>query len=204
VTGSLLTKSHNPEFSDIDLLVYGQAHAVRLKDRLGPDGTAEFLRPSPDKIARWCERTSQHHAISIEEAAYLAQRRWNYGYFGHRYVSIHAIRQDDEIREEYGERTYRGQGATRIRAILSDTSESMFLPAKYCVKDVQVLEGEPAATGVRELVSYEGLYSDVADVGALVEAYGKLETVNGTPSRLVIGTTRPAHGFIKSLARKGR
>jgi hypothetical protein len=203
VTGSLLTKSHNPAFSDIDLLVYGQANAARLKDRLGPEGTAVFRRPSPEKVARWCERISQHHSISIDEAACLARRRWNYGYFGQRYVSIHAIRQDDEIHEEYGDRIYRDQGAARIRAILSDTSESMFLPAKYCVRDVQVLEGERATAAVRELVSYEGLYSDVADVGTVVEAYGKLETVNGTPSRLVIGTTHPTHGFIKPLARVG-
>ena len=203
VTGSLLTKSHNPAFSDIDLLVFGQANAARLKERLGPEGTAEFRRPSPEQVRRWCERISQHHSISVEEAAYLARRRWNYGYFGQRYVSIHATRQDGEIREEYGDRIYRGQGVARIRATLSDASESLFLPAQYGVRDVQVLEGEPAASGVRELVSYEGIYCNVAGAGTVVEAYGKLETVNGLPSRLVVGATRPAHGFINPLARSG-
>ena len=74
---------------------------------------------------------------------------------------------------------------------------------RHALGQRRVLEGERATAAVRELVSYEGLYSDVADVGTVVEAYGKLETVNGTPSRLVIGTTHPTHGFIKPLARVG-
>jgi predicted nucleotidyltransferase len=203
VTGSLLTSSYNPAFSDIDLLVYGQANAARLKDRLGPEGTAEFRRPSPEELARWCEQVARQHPLSIEEAAYLAQRRWNYGYFGPRYVSIHAIRQDDEISEQYGDRIYRGQGAARLRAVLSDVSESCFLPAIYGVGDVEVLEGDPAAAGVCEIVSYEGLYCDIADTGAVVEAYGKLEAVNGVPNRLVIGTMQLAGGFIKPLPAMG-
>ena len=203
VTGSLLTNTHNPAFSDIDLLVYGQANAARLKDRLGPEGTAEFRRPPAEKLARWCERMARQHPLSLEEAAYLAQRRWNYGYFGPRYASIHATRQDDEISEQYGDRVYRGQGAARLRAVLLDVSESMFLPATYRVEGVEVLDGDPAAAGVREIVSYEGLYCDIADTGAVVEAYGKLEAVNGVPNRLVIGTMRPAGGFIKPLLGMG-
>lgn len=203
VTGSLLTNTHNPAFSDIDLLVYGQANATRLKDRLGPEGTAEFHRPPADKLARWCERMARQHPLSLQEAATLAQRRWNYGYFGPRYVSIHAIRRDDEISERYGDRIYRGQGAARLRAVLSNVSESVFLPAIYYVEGVEVLGGDPAAAGVREIVSYEGLYCDIADTGAVVEAYGKLETVNGVPNRLVIGTMRPAGGFIKPLLGMG-
>jgi predicted nucleotidyltransferase len=203
VTGSLLTSSHNPAFSDIDLLVYGQGNAARLKGRLGPEGTPEFLRPAPERLARWCEQVARRHPLSIEEAAYLAQRRWNYGYFGPRYVSIHATRQDHEINEQYGDRIYRGQGAAHLRALLSDVSESVFLPAIYRVEGVEVLEGDPAAAGVGEIVSYEGLYCDIADTGAVVEAFGKLEAVNGVPNRLVIGTMRPAGGFIKPLPGMG-
>ena len=203
VTGSILTGSHNPAFSDIDLLVYGGAHAARLKDKLGPEEAADFQRPSPAQLAHWSERAAERHPLSVEEAAYLARRRWNYGYFGQRYVSIHAIRQDDEITEDYGDRVYRGQGAARVQAVLSDVSESLFLPAVYRVRDSQVLEGNPAAAEVREIVSYEGLFSDVAGAGQAVEAYGKLETVNGLPRRLVIGTTQPAGGFIKPLAGSG-
>jgi predicted nucleotidyltransferase len=203
VTGSLLTGSHNPAFSDIDLVVYGRVHAARLKERFGPEGTAAFRRPAREELVRWSERVARQHSLSVEEAARLALRRWNYGYFGARYVSIHAIRRDDEIREQYGDRIYRRLGAARLTATLSDVSESCFLPAIYRVVGVTVLEGDPAAAGVGEIVSYEGLYCDVADAGATVQAYGRLETVNGVPSRLVIGAMQPAGGFIKPLGVKG-
>jgi predicted nucleotidyltransferase len=92
---------------------------------------------------------------------------------------------------------YWGRGAAHIRAVLTNVSESLFLPAVYPVEGAEVLEGDPAAAGVREIVSYEGLFCDVPDAEATVEAYGKLETINGVPSRLVIGTMQPAAGFIR-------
>jgi len=199
VTGSLLTRTHNPAFSDIDLLVYGRANAAALKAHLGGEGSTGFRRPVPEQLARWSQRVAEHFSLTLDQAAYLAQRRWNYGYFGQRYVSIHAIRQDDEITERYGERIYRGQGTARIRALLSDVSESMFLPAIYRVEDVEVLEGEPAAAAVSQVVSYEGLFCDIAEAGQAVEAYGKLETINGAPQRLVVGAAQPAEGVIKPL-----
>ncbi len=197
VTGSLLTATHNPDFSDIDLLVYGRAEAALLRDRLGPEGTDEFRRPSAEERAGWCARVAEHHPLSVDEAAYLARRRWNYGYFGPRYVSIHAIRRDEEIDEEYGQRTYRARGLARLRAVLADVSEALFLPAIYRVEGVEVLEGDAEAAGVRAIVSHEGLYCDVAEPGATVEAYGKLEAVNGRVDHLVVGAMEGAGGYIK-------
>jgi uncharacterized protein len=197
VTGSLLTKTHNTAFSDIDLLVYGQASAAVLRDRLGPEGTAWFRHPSEEERAAWCVRVAQNHGLSVEEAAYLARRRWNYGYFASRYVSIHAIRLDDEIDEEYGERIYRGRGAARLRVVLADVSEASFLPAVYAVEGVEVLEGDAAAAAVRYVISHEGLYRDIAQAGAIVEVCGKLEAANGVVDRLVVGAMEGSGGYIK-------
>jgi predicted nucleotidyltransferase len=203
VTGSLLTSSHNPAFSDIDLLIYGQAHAATLRAILGSEGRTDFRRPTPEQLAPWCRRVAQQFQLTRDEAVYLARRRWNYGHFGERYVSIHAIRQDDEITEQYGDRIYRGQGVARIRAILADVSEALFLPAVYRVAGVQVLEGNPAVAAVREIVSHEGLFCDIAEAGEGVEAYGKLETVNGVPRQLVVGAMQPAAATIRPLRVKG-
>jgi len=199
VTGSLLTRTHSPVFSDIDLLVYGQANAAALKACLSGGGSTQFRRPAPEEIARWSQRVAERFSLTVEEATYLAQRRWNYGYFGQRYVSIHAIRKDEEITERYGERIYRSRGEARIRAILSDVSESIFLPAIYRVAEAKVLEGEPSAAEVSKVVSYEGLFCDVADAGQAVEVYGKLETVNGVPQRLVVGAMEPSGGTVRPL-----
>ena len=75
VTGSLLTYSHNPAFSDIDLLIYGGEYAARLKERLGIEGTAEFRHASAEEVAGWCARVVRNHGLSMDEAAHLARRQ---------------------------------------------------------------------------------------------------------------------------------
>jgi predicted nucleotidyltransferase len=57
------------------------------------------------------------------------------------------------------------------------------------VDEVRVLDGVDEAAGVREIVSYEGRFRDVGGVGTQIEARGKVESVDGEPRRLVVGTT---------------
>ena len=117
--------------------------------------------------------------------------------------SPNAPLRDDEIDEEYGQRTYRGRGVARLRAVITDASEAMFLPATYAVARVEVLEGDAAAAAVQRIVSHEGLYCDIAGPGTPVEAYGKVEEVNGRVEQLVIGAMEGGGGFIKPPLRRG-
>jgi len=198
ITGSILLGIHNPEFSDIDLLVYGLENAWKVRAALKERRSAR-IRPVTGKVLEeWCASVANRFPLSYEEARYLAERRWNYGFFGERYFSIHPTRKDDEIRENYGDRYYLERGAARIRATVSDASESLFMPALYRIEGVEVIEGEAAAQQVREVVSFEGLYRDVVDSGAQIEARGKLESVNEQTYRLVIGSTAlKGQGYIK-------
>ena len=198
ITGSILLGIHNPEFSDVDLLVYGLENAWKVRAALKERRSAS-IRPVTGKVLEeWCASVANRFPLSYEEACYLGRRRWNYGFFGERYFSIHPTRKDDEIAEDYGDRYYREKGAARIRATVSDASESLFMPALYRIEGVEVIEGEAAAQQVREVVSFEGLYRDVVDSGAQIEARGKLESVNEQTYRLVIGSTAlKGQGYIK-------
>jgi predicted nucleotidyltransferase len=199
ITGSILLGIHNPEFSDIDLLVYGLENAAKVRAALKERRSAR-IRPVTGKVLEeWCASVANRFPLSYEEARYLAERRWNYGFFGERYFSVHPTRKDDEIRESYGDRVYREKGAVRIRAIVPDASESLFMPALYRIEEVKVIDGE-GALPLKEVVSYEGLYRDVVDTGEKIEARGKLESVNGQYDRLVIGTTMlKGEGYLKPL-----
>ena len=203
ITGSILLGMHNPEFSDIDLLVYGLENARKVRTALKAARSSRIRPPAGETLAGWCARVAEHFPLSREEARYLAGRRWNYGFFENRYFSIHPIRNDDEIRENYGDRVYRERGTARIRAVVTDASESVFMPALYRIDEVEVIEyegeGAPAAP-IGEVASYEGLYRDVVDDGERIEARGKLESVNDQTYRLVIGTTAlGGKGYIKQL-----
>jgi predicted nucleotidyltransferase len=72
------------------------------------------------------------------------------------------------------------------------------MPAIYRVEGVRLLEGNPGAAEVDEVVSYEGLYRDVVDGGGVIEARGTVENVDGEPRRLVIGTMKmDGQGYVK-------
>jgi predicted nucleotidyltransferase len=189
VTGSILTGFHNPSFSDIDLLIYGAANGFSLRRQIREGRLPLFRRPDRAQVEAWCDRVMERFHLSAGEAMALARRRWNYGFFGQRYVSIHATREDSEISEVYGDRIYRNQGPAEIEAVITDDQEALFMPAVYHVRHVRTLSGSVAARQVSEIVSYEGLYCDMATAGQAVRAYGKLESINGDSYRLVVGTT---------------
>jgi predicted nucleotidyltransferase len=198
ITGSILLGMHNPDFSDIDLLVYGLENARKVRAALKEERSARIRPVMGETLEEWFASIVKHFPLTHEEVRYLGGRRWNYGFFGDRYFSIHPTRTDDEIRESYGDRIYREKGIARIRAIVSDVGEALFMPALYRIEEVEVIEGEAEAQQVREVLSYEGLYRDVVDSGVEIEARGKLESVNERYYRLVIGTTAlRGEGYVK-------
>jgi len=200
VTGSILIGLHNPAFSDIDLLVYGLENAQKVRQALKEGRSAGIRRLGPEFAARWAQGIAKRFPLTTEDALDLARRRWNYGFYGERYFSLHATRSDAEITERYGEHIYRGLEAAQIRATVANADGSLFLPATYRVEDVRVLEGGLEAAAVREIVSYEGLYCDLADAGQEIEARGKLESVDGEPRRLVVGATQlEGAGYIRPV-----
>jgi predicted nucleotidyltransferase len=209
ITGSILLGIHNPEFSDIDLLVYGLENALKVRTALKEGRSAEIRPVTGEALEEWCALVAKHFPLSYEEARYFAGRRWNYGFFGDRYFSIHPTRKDDGIGENYGDRVYRERGVARIRAIVSDASESLFMPALYRIEEMEVIEGgmgaQCAMPPPKEVLSYEGLYRDVVDSGEEIEARGKLESVNDRHYRLVIGTTMlEGKGYIKPAIERER
>jgi len=200
VTGSILIGLHDAGFSDIDLLVYGLENTRKVREALSEGGSPQIRRPDAERVTMWCQAVTERFPLTLEEARYFARRRWNYDFYGERYFSIHPTRTDAEITEQYGDHVYRSRGSARIRATVVEAGEALFLPAVYRVRDVRVLDGDPEAAEVREVVSYEGIYCGVGDAGQEIEARGKLETVDGELRRVVIGTTQlEGKGYIKPV-----
>ena len=228
ITGSTLLGIHNPQFSDIDLLVQGLETASKVRLALKERRSELICPPDRETLEKWSTSVSRRFPLNYEEARRLAGRRWNYGFFGDRYFSIHPTRRDHEIKEDYGSLTYKAEGIAKIRAIVVDAGESIFMPAVYKISDVEMLEGneetqprssihhlageardvemlegnEKTRHLIKEIVSYEGLYRDVVDSNQKVEARGKLESVNNQSRyyRLVIGTTMlDGEGYIKPV-----
>lgn len=178
VTGSILIDIHNPSFSDIDLTVYGKENALEVKDAL-LDLRGGAIKPFMGNAAEeWIRKKEGVFQLSRRQAQKILERKWNIGFYEGTRFSIHPVRDDTEIERVYGERVYRSLGFCTIEATVASCDDALFLPCRYEVEDVVFLEGKPVE-GVREVVSYEGLFCDIVEEGERIMAHGKLERGEG-------------------------
>lgn len=179
VTGSVLIDIHKPEFSDIDLTIHGLKYSQTLRETLlslYERGGAPARRFSNKLLETWCKNKSTLYPITMEEAKKFYGRKWNRGLYKDRQFSIHPIKLDEEIIEKYGDRMFIPEGIVKVKATVSDATDAIFLPSTYSVEDVDVEEG-PKVIDIREVITYEGLYADLAKVGEKIIVKGKLEKV---------------------------
>ena len=176
VTGSVLLEIHSPTLSDMDITVYGAESSYALKDAL----REAFLLPGSgvsrfgkERLDEWYANKTLNHPLSLSDTKLIYERKWNIGIFGGTTFSVHPIKLEGELTEKYGDMTYRPLKTVTVRAVVSDSRDSIFLPAVYHVAEV---EGEDEAD-IEEVVSYEGLYDSLAEKGDTIEVRGKLEHI---------------------------
>lgn len=191
ITGSILLGIHNPEFSDIDLMVFGRQNVNRLRQILSAMALPGLSPMDAAYANEWCRGVVKNFGLEYRQAHWLVTRRWNFVYFGEsrHVVSIHPTRTDDEIREIYGDHSYKDVGVAHLRARIADARDALYLPALYAIEQVEILDGPQVE--VAQICSYEGLFSQVGEAGDWIAARGKLEQIDGGPRhRLVIGSGR--------------
>jgi len=178
VTGSLLLEIHQPTFSDLDVTVYGLKDSWALHKALSENRNSEMpmKRLEGKAVKDWGIKKAKQYPLSPAEASKIYERKWNLGVFEDRWVSIHPVKLESDVTEEYGEATYHPYGQVTIRAVVRDNTDCLFLPSVYQLKEVDMLEG-PQLGKVTELVSYESLYDSIAENGEIIQARGKLEQV---------------------------
>jgi len=179
VTGSILLGIHQTAFSDLDIIVYGRNSSLQVKKALTPmyeDSSSRVSKLHGDQMVEWCSSKVELYSLSYDEARELLTRRWNRGLFGSTLFSVHPVLMESEQIERYGDRSFNPLGFSKIEAKVSSNTEAMFLPSTYEVSDVRILEG-PGVKGLREVCSYQGIYSDILRPEERLIARGKLEHV---------------------------
>ena len=210
ITGSILLKIHNLQYSDIDLVVYGSENAYRVRDalkRLYQEKDSGFSLPTGSILDSWASDIIKIHPLTFEEAKILYSKyKWNRALYKNRQFSIHPVKLENEVNETWEQKIFRPLGLATIRARVVEDKDSIFMPAVYEVEDVRVIDGVEKAKDVRYVVSYEGLYIDLAKKGEEIVAMGKLEEVEDTKRnekyyQLTIGTFEAGgKDFIKPVA----
>jgi predicted nucleotidyltransferase len=193
LTGSILARIHDPTFSDIDLVVYGFNNALRVKTFLqkAKDSSARAVRKlAAASREKWIAERLKSTLLVRRDIVALFARKWNIGSFEGTEFSVHPVHIEAEIRKRYGDERYAPLGIVDATATISDGKEGMFMPAVFEVESAN-LKGRNAVSTVDQIVSYEGLYADVAAEGETVSCRGKLERVESSSSvhhRILIGS----------------
>ena len=207
VTGSVLLDIHNPTLSDMDITVYGTKNSYALKDALREAFLAKNLgvsRFGKKRLNEWYANKTHNHPLTLSEAKQAYERKWNIGVYEDTLFSVHPIKLEEELTEKYGDKTYRPIKTVAIKATVTSSEDSIFLPALYKVAEVE----EKAGADIEEVVSYEGLYDSIAEIGETIMVRGKLEHVTDNRTgkeydRVLVGS--PEGGgreYIKPLARQ--
>ena len=210
VTGSILLKIHNLQYSDIDLVVYGVENSYRVREtlkKLYSKPNSGFSQPAGALLESWAREIASIHPLSVEEGIKLYSRyKWNRALYKGRQFSIHPVKFEEEVNEQWEQKVFQSIGLASVRARVIDARDNIFMPAVYRVDNVRVVEGVDEARKVNLIVSYEGLYIDIAKEGEEIIAKGKVEKVQDMKSsetyyQLTIGTYE-AQGkdFIKPVA----
>jgi len=184
VTGSILLGIHNPQYSDIDLIVYGASNAYKVREAvrgLYSDESSGFSRFDEGSLEKWAREVAEAQAFTVDEAKLFYRRYvWNRGLYRGRKFSIHPVKLEDEVHEEWEQTIHKPLCIGTIRARVVDSRDSLFMPAVYVVNNVEIIDGCRVDSEVRQVVSYESLYIDVAQPGDDIVARGKFEHVIDT------------------------
>jgi len=184
VTGSILLHIHQP-FYDLDVTVYGVKNGLAVKRAL-LDAYSSWKSPvqrfEGKAMKAWCWDKVKSFPLTLDDALQIYRRKWNIGIFEDTRFSVHPIKLENELTEKYADKIYEPAGSLVLSAVVKENVDSMFLPSIYQVSEVKIIKG-PQVSDIREIVSYEGLFSDIAEKGETILVKGKLEEAHDTRSK---------------------
>jgi len=187
VFGSLLQGFYHPQFSDLDLVLYGGEKLRRLRETLetlykerssymrNEFGTEEAVK---EKVKRW-----RFVNYSPKEYSWHQRRKTIYALFQDENsgrsikTEFEPVKEWSEIHNEYDSRTrILKKGWVKAVARITDDCEAPFMPSIYGVEIKRILEGVKA-DDVQRIISYLEEFRMQAEKNEEVYVEGNLEQV---------------------------
>jgi predicted nucleotidyltransferase len=206
VAGSILWKGHSPEFSDINMNLYGKENVERLRigysDVWRNDSKLTVREPADWKnaIARVQSRVPPLSSHDLES---LFSRRQAIC-VDNQCIGITPILYPEEVPIRYGSEQYRTiqTKTVTIATTIVESEYSCYHPAIYDLEPV-VLES-PTGVKVGRLMVYDGAFGGLLKEGDPIEASGTLQEIVEDDEivghQLMIGTkTGSGKEFIRFL-----
>ena len=186
VFGSMLHGFHHPDFSDIDLIVYGREENVRMREvleALYADGSSdfsnEFSSVSVMEGKRW-----RYQNLTVKEFLWHQRRKQIYGLFNDiksgrvTKTEFEPVKAWSEITSEYNSNARIMQkGWVKVKARIIDDTDAGFIPSVYIVQPLEVVSGPREAVEVVRVFSYMEEFRLQAQRDEIVLIEGNLEEV---------------------------
>ncbi len=192
VFGSILHDFYHPDFSDLDLIVYGKRNLRSLRETLqdlygtkSPNIVNEF-----DDWKKWAKgRHWFFRNISVDEFCKCCRRKLIYGVYGPANagrdykVEFEPVKDWSEINEKYDPNSrIRRLGWVSAIAEITDDSDSFFIPSVYTIEMRRLMKG-PSIGPIEKIVSFVEEFRGQAEAGQEVIVKGNLEEVEDSKGK---------------------
>jgi predicted nucleotidyltransferase len=192
ISGSILWRGHNPEFSDINMNIYGFQESWYLQENyttLENEAAHTRLRNLPE-WNRAIERVSNRLPIlSLDDLQSLFSHRKALC-IDNRCIGITPILQSEQIPIKHGSESYTtlSQEPITLRTTIEDCTHGIFHPAIYRISPKSV-----DGFSVTRILVYDGAFCGLFTNGDQIEVSGTLQRVTVTDSsdefhQLMVGT----------------
>jgi predicted nucleotidyltransferase len=186
VFGSMLHGFHHPDFSDIDIIVYGREENVRMREvlkALYADGSSdfsnEFSNISVMEGKRWL-----YQNLTVKEFLWHQHRKQIYGLFNDTKsgrvtkTEFEPVKAWSEITSEYNSSARIIQkGWVKLKARIVDDTDAGFIPSVYIIQPLEVVSGPREAVEAVRVFSYMEEFRLQAQKDEIILIEGNLEEV---------------------------
>ncbi len=187
VFGSMLYGFDHPDYSDIDLLVYGTPQIAKVRETLGElysDGLSgfrnEFETDEPIRGKKW-----RYKNLTSKEYVWHQKRKLIYATYDDHLNSERTIKAEfepvkdwSEIVNEYNSKTkVVRKDFVKLKARITADADGPFIPSVYGIQPLELIKGSKKTLEVKRVVSYMEEFRLQAERDETVFIAGNLEEV---------------------------
>jgi predicted nucleotidyltransferase len=186
VFGSMLHGFHHPDYSDIDLVVYGRKENATMREVLAAlyaddasDFRNEFASDDVMQGKQW-----RYQNLTVKEFLWHQRRKQIYGLFNDAEsgrvtkAEFEPVKAWSEITSEYDpDARIVQKGWVKLKARIIDDADAPFIPSVYVIKPLELLSGPREALEAVRIFSYMEEFRLQAQQDEVVYVEGNLEEV---------------------------
>lgn len=199
VFGSMLYGIDHPDYSDIDLIVYGRPQIAKVRKTLSDlysDGLSgfrnEFQTEEPIRGKKW-----RFKNLTPKEYVWHQRRKLIYAVFDDHKASGRTIKAEFEPVKDWGEIINAYDSKTkiarkefvRLKARVTSDEDAPFIQSVYGIQPLELIKGCKKTMEVTQLISYMEEFRLQVQKDEIVEIAGNLEQVqthDGTSYQIVL------------------